>query len=241
MAYRTCFTISSRKCAKSRRSDRAATGMILVIDTSGPVCAAGIFDVGSDGIVASLSEDLGKGHAERLIPMIDEVLADAGMSLAEMTRIAVTVGPGSFTGIRVGVAAARGFALALGIPAIGVTTLRVVAEQVLEIGPPAPVVAAIDARRDEIFAQVFAPDGEPLTDPEAYDFDGVRAVATRFDAILAGSGAAALEGGPHDRDAYPLDRIARIAARLPDDASASPVYIRGAGAKPQTGFAIKHA
>jgi tRNA threonylcarbamoyladenosine biosynthesis protein TsaB len=214
--------------------------MILVIDTSGPVCAAGIYDAGSKSLVASISETLGKGHAERLIPMIDEVLNQAGMTLPQMTRIAVTVGPGSFTGIRVGVAAARGFALSLGIPAVGVTTLQVVAEQVLEIGPPAPVIAAIDARRDEIFAQAFAPDGEALTEPEAYTYEDVRAIVSRFDAILAGSGAAALDGIAHDVDAYPLDRIGRIGARLPDDAKASPVYIRGAGAKPQTGFAIKH-
>jgi tRNA threonylcarbamoyladenosine biosynthesis protein TsaB len=214
--------------------------MILVIDTSGPVCAAGIYDAGKGQLVASLSEDLGKGHAERLIPMIDEVLAQAGVTLKNMTRIAVTTGPGSFTGIRVGVAAARGFALSLGIPAIGVSTLQVVAEQVLEIGPPAPVVAAIDARRDEIFAQVFDTDGEALTEPEAYAYDDVRAIVSRFGGILTGSGASALEGGAQARDAYPLDRVARIAARLPDDAKASPVYIRGAGAKPQTGFAIKH-
>lgn len=214
--------------------------MILAIDTSGPVCAAGIYDAGANELVASLSENLGKGHAERLIPMIDDVLAQAGMVLKDMKRIAVTVGPGSFTGIRVGVAAARGFALSLGIPAIGVTTLQVVAEEVLEIGPPVPVVAAIDARRDEIFAQVFDADGEALTDPEAYGYDDVRAIVSRFDAILTGSGAAALEGKPHRQDVYPLDRIARIAARLPDDTKASPVYIRGAGAKPQIGFAIKH-
>lgn len=214
--------------------------MILVIDTSGPVCAAGIHDAGKNAPVASLSENLGKGHAERLIPMIDEVLAQTGMTLKDMTRIGVTIGPGSFTGIRVGVAAARGFALSLGIPAIGVTTLQVVAEQVLEIGPPAPVVAAIDARREEIFAQVFAPDGEALTEAEAYGYDDVRAIADRFGGILTGSGVAALEGRPHEQDAYPLDRIARIAARLPDDTRANPVYIRGAGAKPQTGFAIKH-
>ena len=214
--------------------------MILVIDTSGPVCAAGIFDAGSNVLVASISETLGKGHAERLIPMIDEVLAQAGMTLQQMTRIAVTVGPGSFTGIRVGVAAARGFALSLGSPAVGVTTLQVVAEQVLEIGPPAPVVAAIDARRDEIFAQVFAADGEALTEPEAYTYDDIRAIVSRFDGILTGSGVSALSGVPHDVDVYPLDRIGRIGARLADDTKANPVYIRGAGAKPQTGFAIKH-
>ena len=77
--------------------------MILVIDTSGPVCAAGIYDSGANALVASKSEMLGKGHAERLIPMIDEVLSEAGLALKDMNRIGVTIGPGSFTGIRVGV------------------------------------------------------------------------------------------------------------------------------------------
>lgn len=214
--------------------------MILVIDTSGPECAAGIYDAGKNIIVAAKSETLGKGHAERLIPMIDEVLGEAGLSLKDMTRIGVTVGPGSFTGIRVGVAAARGFALSLGIPAVGVTTLQVVAEQVLEIDPPAPVVATIDAGRAEIFAQAFLPAGVMLTEPATYSYDAVRTMIDRFGAIPTGSGIDAMEGRAHGPDLYPLDRIGRIAARSPDDAKPSPVYIRGAGAKPQSGFAIKH-
>jgi tRNA threonylcarbamoyladenosine biosynthesis protein TsaB len=214
--------------------------MILVIDTSGPECAAGIYDSGKGVIVASRSETLGKGHAERLIPMIDEVLTDAGLALKDMTRIGVTIGPGSFTGIRVGVAAARGFALSLGIPAVGVTTLQVVAEQVLEIDPPAPVVAAIDAGREEIFAQAFLPGGVMLTEPATFDYAAIRAMIDRFGAIAVGSGTDAIEGRAHGPDLYPLDRIGRIALRLPEDAKASPVYIRGAGAKPQSGFAIKH-
>lgn len=214
--------------------------MILVIDTSGPECAAGIYDAGRKMLVASKSETLGKGHAERLIPMIDDVLTDAGLTLKDMTRIGVTVGPGSFTGIRVGVAAARGFALSLGVPAVGVTTLQVVAEQVLEIDPPAPVVATIDAGRNEIFAQAFLPGGVMLTEPATYDYDAVRAMIDRFGAIPAGSGIDAIEGREHGPDPYPLDRIGRIAERLPDDAKANPVYIRGPGAKPQSGFAIKH-
>jgi len=214
--------------------------MILVIDTSGPICAAGVYDSGKNALVAAKSEMLGKGHAERLIPMIDEVLSEAGLALKDMTRIGVTVGPGSFTGIRVGVAAARGFALSLGIPAVGVTTLQVVAEQVLEIDPPAPVIALIDAGRDEIFAQAFLPEGVMLTEPATYDYDAVRAMIARFGAIPVGSGLDAIEGREHGADPYPLDRIGRIAVRLPDDAKASPVYIRGAGAKPQSGFAIKH-
>lgn len=215
--------------------------MILTIDTSGPECAAGIYDAAKGLVVASKSETLGKGHAERLMPMIDEVLRDAGLSLKDMTRIGVTVGPGSFTGIRVGVAAARGFALSLGIPAIGVTTLQVVAEQVLEIDPPAPVVAAIDAGRAEIFAQAFLPGGVMLTEPSIFGHDAIRAMIDRFGAIATGSGVDVLEGRTHGPDLYPLDRIGRIAARSPDDARPSPVYLRGAGAKPQSGFAVKHA
>jgi tRNA threonylcarbamoyladenosine biosynthesis protein TsaB len=214
--------------------------MILVIDTSGPVCAAGIYDSGKGELVASKSEMLGKGHAERLISMIDEVLTEARLTLQDMTRIGVTIGPGSFTGIRVGVAAARGFALSLGIPAVGVTTLQVVAEQVLEIDPPAPVVAMIDAGRQEIFAQAFLPEGVMLTEPAAYDHEAVRQMIDRFGAIATGTGVDALAGREHAPDPYPLDRIGRIAARLADDTAASPVYIRGAGAKPQSGFAVKH-
>ena len=79
-----------------------------------------------------------------------------------------------------------------------------------------------------------------LTEPATYDYDAVRGMIDRFGAIAVGSGLDAIEGREHGPDLYPLDRIARIARRLPDDASASPVYIRGAGAKPQSGFAIKH-
>lgn len=215
--------------------------MILVIDTSGPECAVGIYDAGEGVLVASKSETLGKGHAERLMAMVAEVLEAAGRTLQDMTRIAVTIGPGSFTGIRVGVAAARGFALSLKVPAVGVSTLRVVAEQVLEIAPPTPVMAAIDAGRGEIFAQVFAPDGEELSEPLLLDHAQVRAAAERFGAIITGSGTGALEGHERVSDPFPLPHIGRIGALLPDDATASPLYLRGAGAKPQTSFAVRHA
>ena len=79
-----------------------------------------------------------------------------------------------------------------------------------------------------------------LTEPASYDYDAVRAMIDRFGAIPVGSGLDAIEGREHGPDAYALDRIGRIAVRLPDDTKASPVYIRGAGAKPQSGFAIKH-
>lgn len=101
--------------------------IVLAIDTAGVDCSAAVYDAQNSVVLAEVSETLGKGHAERLMAMIDEALAKAGRDLREVSRIAVTVGPGSFTGIRVGVAAARGLALALGVECVGVSTLAVLA------------------------------------------------------------------------------------------------------------------
>ena len=92
-----------------------------------------------------------KGQAERLVPMLEEVLTEGGIGWRDLRRIAVGVGPGNFTGVRISVATARGLALALGIPAIGVTRLEALAH-----GLPRPVTVIEDARRDEVYVQHFA-------------------------------------------------------------------------------------
>ncbi|SDC50826.1 tRNA (adenosine(37)-N6)-threonylcarbamoyltransferase complex dimerization subunit type 1 TsaB [Ruegeria marina] len=92
--------------------------VVLAFDTSAAHCAAALL-VG-DRIVAARAEDMGRGQAERLIPLLEEVLQEAGKTWRDLTAIGVGVGPGNFTGIRISVAAARGLALALGIPAVGV-------------------------------------------------------------------------------------------------------------------------
>ncbi|WP_246697366.1 tRNA (adenosine(37)-N6)-threonylcarbamoyltransferase complex dimerization subunit type 1 TsaB [Rhizobium sp. G21] len=138
---------------------------LLLIDTSGPVCAAAIYDAEDGSLMAARSETIGKGHAELLPVMVDEVVAESGVPLASLDRIAVTIGPGSFTGIRVGVAMARGFGVALGKPVVGVSTLRIVAESALEIGPPTPVMPVLDAKRDEVYAQIFSPLGKRSPSP----------------------------------------------------------------------------
>lgn len=213
---------------------------LLVIDTSGPDCAAGIFDADGARMLARCAETIGKGHAERLPGMIEQVSRDAGLPLKALDRIAVTVGPGSFTGIRVGVAMARGLALALAIPAVGVSTLAVVAEP--SLGGGYPVLALIDARREELYATLFAADGTSLGRPMALSYDQARALGESHGAILAGSGARILAGAASPQiDSIPLDSIGKIGARLPQEAKASPLYIRGADAKPQTGFAVQHA
>lgn len=213
---------------------------LLVIDTSGPECAAGIYDAGAGKMLGLRSETIGKGHAEILPGMIGDAAKAAALPLDALDRIAVTVGPGSFTGIRVGVAMARGLALSLGIPAVGVTTLQVVAEPAL--AQAQPVLALIDARREELYSQLFEADGSALEEAKALGYEEARCLAGQRGAILVGSGARILEGLPSPQiDSMPLVSIGRIGARLPEETKASPLYIRGADAKPQAGFAVQHA
>jgi tRNA threonylcarbamoyl adenosine modification protein YeaZ len=215
--------------------------LILAIDTSGPVCAAGIYDSDAMTMRAARSRNIGKGHAEILIGMISEVMTEAGRDLNDLARIAVTIGPGSFTGIRIGVAAARGLALALGIPAVGVTTLSVIAEKAFADGATQPVLAAIDAKREEFYAQLFSADRSPITTPAALSRDDVQALAAGHNAVVVGSGHAAIFGGETLVDSLPLDVIGRVGARHVPTEQARPLYIRGADAKPQVGFAVAHA
>ena len=136
---------------------------ILAADTALQACSAALW---SDGhIVARRWEPLARGHAERLAPMIADLLAEAGETAAAMDRLAVTIGPGGFTGQRVGLSLMRGMALRTPGPAapiVGVTTLQALAAG---SDQSAPHIAAIDARRGQIYAQAFNADAEPLCPP----------------------------------------------------------------------------
>ena len=101
--------------------------ILLAIDTASTLCAACIHDSAAGRELGRAVLDLGKGHAEHLMGVVHDAMAQAGVDFSALERIAVAVGPGSFTGIRVGVSAARGFAMALKIPAVGVTTLEAIA------------------------------------------------------------------------------------------------------------------
>ncbi len=215
--------------------------ILLALDTAGVDCAAAIYDSESGMVLAEVSETIGKGHAERLMALVDETLETAGRTLADLDRIAVTIGPGSFTGIRVGVAAARGFALALGIEAVGVTTLSVLAAAHRQGGGAGNVVAAMDAKRGEVYAQVFGPDGAALTEPAELAIAEASQLPGRFGADVTGSGAPLLSGesqgsGP---DHFPVALVARLGADLASGAARPrPLYLRAPDAKPQTGFAL---
>jgi len=100
---------------------------ILGLDTTGPHCSVALVDTAK--VLAYKSEKIGRGHAERLAPMVQEVLAEAGLSAKDVDKLAVCTGPGSFTGLRVALAFAKGFALPRKLPVVGLPSLAIWAAQ----------------------------------------------------------------------------------------------------------------
>ena len=219
---------------------------VLAIDCSGPFCSAALADTAGETILFECSEDIGRGHAERLPEIVERVLAGSGITLRDVTRLAVTTGPGSFAGIRVGVAFARGLALALGVPAVGVSTLSAMGLP-LASQHGVPVLALLDGRRNGLFAAAFAADGTCLLGPLELTPEQAAGKATDNHYALCGSGAPlaaadnpTLVGRILSRAPAPeISAVARIGALLaPDKAPAEPLYLREADAKPQSGFSL---
>lgn len=133
--------------------------IVLALDTCLSACSAALV---ADGTARALRfEPMVRGHQERLALMVEEVMAEANAGFSTLDRIGVTVGPGSFTGLRVGLAFAKGLALALDIPCVGVGSL-----EALGSDRPGLTLAIADARRDQAYWQAFR-DGAPLTPPQA--------------------------------------------------------------------------
>ncbi|MFK7836647.1 MAG: tRNA (adenosine(37)-N6)-threonylcarbamoyltransferase complex dimerization subunit type 1 TsaB [Sulfitobacter sp.] len=202
--------------------------MILAFSTSGPYCGVALW---SDGdVIAAQHEDIAKGQAERLMPMIDEVLAEAGASLKVLDALGVGVGPGNFTGIRISVSAARGLALGLGIPSVGVSLL-----EALAFGHAGPVLTSILAGRDHFCLQRFGKDAArgpevvARTDVQDWRFPGLTCIGNEEHHIAEQLGAT---GGP--APFYPASAIARIAAARWQDnpPRPAPLYLRAPDAAP---------
>jgi len=144
---------------------------ILALETTGSACSVALWRDG--GVVARRFEAMTRGHAERLVPMIGEVLAEAGVTAEAVDRLAVTVGPGAFTGLRVGLATARGLALATGRPLVGVTTFEAIAHALpLESRRGRSLLVAVDSRRTELFLRLF--DATLTLTPSSLDGDSSR-------------------------------------------------------------------
>lgn len=205
--------------------------LVLGLDTCLNACSVAILD--GERVLAHRRETMARGHQERLAPMAQAVMADAGLPFADLQRIGATVGPGSFTGLRVGVAFAKGLASALGVPAVGVGSLEALAAEADGL-----VAAAIDARRDQLYLQVFD-DGQPLMAPDVLPIGTAAARLTELARgralTLVGSGAPLLsEVRPGAHVVVPEGCDARYVARLAAAKPATPIrplYLRAPDAK----------
>src|SRR5579863_2424184 len=162
---------------------------ILAIDTSCDGVSACVLDSGAGGPIAQESHAMERGHAEALAPLVQRVMATVEGGFSSLDRVAATVGPGSFTGVRIGLATARAIGLALSVPVVGVSTLAAFAGPLLIEPRPGPIAASIDARHGQLYLQLFESSGRPLGPPRVTNpKEGARAIGAG-PARLAGSGA----------------------------------------------------
>lgn len=220
--------------------------ILLAVDCSAGLCAACVYDAGAGRELGREVRDLGKGHAEHLMDVIAKALEAAGKAYADLGRIGVSVGPGSFTGVRVAVSAARGLALALKIPAVGVTTLEAIAAEAREVsGSRKAVMAVTDAGREDVYAGIYDPLGGVLYHPAVIAPEEAAALASRQGPALAGSAAdrvaALMEGAEltgFDGATADIGVYARLAAGRELSGKPAPLYLRPPDAKPQAGFVL---
>jgi len=217
---------------------------VLAIDTALAACSAAVLDTEHGGIVAAESLPMTRGHAEALMPPVARAMDQAGIAFSDLDRVAVTTGPGSFTGLRVGIAAARGIALAADKPAVGLSTLTAYAAPHMAEDDSVPVVAAIDARHGHVYLQVFGPGGRTLTAPRLAPLREAVQAASAAPTCIVGSAAQSVAAALSQADAAPaavdarpapdIAWVARIGPGLPEGQSPPrPPYLRAPDAQPQ--------
>ena len=211
---------------------------LLVIDTALGACTAAVFE---DGLpLAVRFEPMTKGHQERVGGLVRDVMAEAGRGFDSLDRIGVTVGPGSFTGLRVGLAFAQGLGAALDRPVVGISALDALAASLDDAA--GPVAALIDARRGQVYARLFT-NGAPLGPDEALSLEEAarRVAEIGPDVALIGNGAAVLAEAfsavkfarIDDRVAPSPEALARLAAAAdPATHPPRPLYLRAPDATP---------
>jgi tRNA threonylcarbamoyladenosine biosynthesis protein TsaB len=201
--------------------------LILAFDTTLAACSVAVWRDGAT--LAMAHAEMERGQAEALAPLIDGIMKEAGVNFAALSRIAVTIGPGSFTGVRVGLATARGFGLALGIPVIGLTT-----GEVLQVGAATrgTVISVIDTKRGDFYVETFQADGTRLSDAAVLSAEAIAAmIVAGGEVTLVGDGAARLSTDNAHVDATRTHPDAAVMAalaaqrRIPADAPL-PLYVR---------------
>jgi tRNA threonylcarbamoyladenosine biosynthesis protein TsaB len=216
---------------------------VLAIDTALEACSAALLDTGQGAILARQSRPMTRGHAEALMPLISEVMTQAETDFTQIDRIAVTTGPGSFTGLRVGLSAARGIGLATDKIVVGLTTLAALAAPHIAADNMTSIAVAIDARHSHVYLQVFGPAGRTLVGARIVPVAEAVRAASSTPVRLVGSGARMMAlawpktSSPlsvDERRAADIDWVARLGAAAKESQSAPrPVYLRAPDAQPQ--------
>lgn len=189
-------------------------------------------------------EPMAVGHAERLLPVIDGVMTGAGLGYGQIDRIAVTLGPGGFTGLRAGIAAARALSLAAGVPVVGLSSLAIMAERVnLLLGArrgAGPLMVAVDARREALYVQIFGENGgDALSEPRLVTATEAVAMLPAGPASVAGTGGPIVQQAAGRADIVTVlpelqphaRQLVLLAPVLPPLTTVTPLYLRAADAK----------
>jgi tRNA threonylcarbamoyladenosine biosynthesis protein TsaB len=236
----------ARSRERERRLQKETRAMLLAVDTALGACSVALLD--GEKIRAHMFEPMERGHAERLAPMVDEAMKAAEARFCELTHLAVTTGPGTFTGQRVGLAFMRGLRLALQIPLIGVTTLEAMADAAMAELGNRRAAAIHDARRAEAYL-LLKDEGTVTQEPVVLPFiDAVRRIKAFGGCAIAGTGAA--EAHQMLGDGFALSAIrqpdalwvARLAVTMPEPKEApGPLYLRAPDAKLPGGRSIGQA
>jgi tRNA threonylcarbamoyladenosine biosynthesis protein TsaB len=220
---------------------KPGTGTLLAIDAAGHACVAAVARRGA--LLAQGVERMRRGQAERLVPLIESVLADARVAPGELDAVGVTTGPGGFTGVRIALATARGYALALDRPVVGASRFAVTGAAAAARAPDddRPILVALDARRVEFCLQRCAPDGTPrdapwMAEPEALAAQlpdapwriAGDAAAAAAEALAATHRAVAAVPDTAITDPAALVRVLTDAAAAGSGATPRPLYLRGA-------------
>lgn len=174
---------------------------VLGIETATSVCGAALLE---DGELLALEEiNEGRVHAERLLPLIDAALGTTGRDVSSLGAIAISIGPGSFTGLRIGLSIAKGLVMATGAPLVAVPTLEALASRTARArNADGLLLAAIDARRDEVYCQLFEASGgeiKPLWEPRDLTVDRLVEALGSGDVIITGDGRGKVMAGAAGR------------------------------------------
>lgn len=223
--------------------------LILAIDTASIYCAVAL--IRHKSVIARIDERMNKGHAERLIGQITQIMTQANMTLDQVERIAVNVGPGSFTGIRVGVATARALALALEIPAVGVSALEALAAQVTTNTKSASAITVvIEAGREMFYHQNFHKDLTPLGAPKLKTIENILEDLPKKTQLTGPAADIVMQHIENHKinekiiletipcEAADIVNYAYLAANRQPQNSPRPLYLRSSDAKQQTNFAL---